>query len=395
MRFERDFDINALPSNPIKVLKGPRQVGKTTLLETLKTHKIIYLDDSATREFANSQPRLFFDQLPSALVLDEAALAPEIFTELKRRVDEERRNKREGNSSESINLDVWITSSNQTLIQKNVRESLAGRASYFDLNTLSIHELGSEYSFGKYLLNGGWPELYVRKELKQDRYLNDLISTFIEKDIVAAAGIEKRAPFIQMLRLVSARVGQLFQMSDIAANIGVEGSTIKSWLMLLETNGILREVLPYHTNINSRFIKSSKWYFEDVGLATRLQGWTDLQPLLVSPVVGQLIENIAVGEVVRFFLNRGERPELNFIRTKEKIEVDILVTLPNQRYLAIEVKSKATDFTAQQLKLLESLEINIVENWIVTPEEVQFSNQNSKNISFSEIHKQLSRIIDG
>jgi len=86
----RDFDAAAVASRalPIEVLKGPRQVGKTSVLERLGTHQVVYFDDAAIRGRARENPRLFLDSLPSRLVLDEAALAPELFSELERRVDE-------------------------------------------------------------------------------------------------------------------------------------------------------------------------------------------------------------------------------------------------------------------------------------------------------------------
>jgi len=123
---------------PIKVLRGPRQVGKTTLLNHLKTHKLILFDDLGIRRLAQENPNLFFDQFTGPLILDEATLAPEIFPELKRRVDEERRQHVE--TGRAVSIDIWITGSNQTLLQKAVRESLAGRANYYFLNTLSLHE---------------------------------------------------------------------------------------------------------------------------------------------------------------------------------------------------------------------------------------------------------------
>ena len=385
MYIDRDFKPDLLPALPIKVLKGPRQVGKTTLLQSLKGYEVVYLDDAATRRFASEEPRLFLDQLPSKVILDEAALSPELFPELKRRIDEARR-------KGSYEVDYWITSSNQTLLQKEVQESLAGRASFFDLNTLSIHELGHRYKLANTLFNGGWPELYVNESLSSIRYLNDLLSTFVEKDIISAAGIEKRAALVQTLRLVAGRIGQLFNASEIASHVGVESTTVKSWLSILELNGLIREIRPFHTNRNKRLVKTPKWYFEDTGLATRLQGWTELQPLLVSPAIGHLIENIALSEILRFFGNRGERAEIYFLRSKEKVEIDFLLSLPNERWVAIEVKSNPQEFTVEQQRLIDSLELNIVEQWIVTPAN-QTRGLRSKIVPFIKLWEELARLV--
>jgi hypothetical protein len=371
---------------PIKVLRGPRQVGKTSLLQHLGTHEVFYFDDAATRIRAEENPRLFLEQLPSKVILDEAPFAPALFPELKRRVDAARLESK--NISE---LDVWITGSNQTLLQREIRESLAGRASFLDLAGLSIEELKQRYRLSDYLFRGGWPELYVSEQLSVSRYLNDLIASFIERDIVNSAGIERKAAFTKCLGLTAGRVGQLFNFSDVAANVSADVTTVQSWVSLLEENGILRRLQPYYTNLNQRLIKAPKFYFEDVALATRLQGWTEIAPLMVSPSWGPLLENIAVSEIAKFFINRGQLPQLNYVRTKEKVEIDLLVQLPNQRYVAIEVKATPQDLTTSQMRLLESLRLNIVERWIVSPQGSGVF-QNSKVVTFEELSKALERL---
>ena len=192
------------------------------------------------------------------------------------------------------------------------------------------------------------------------------IQPFIEKDIVTAAGIEKKAAFSKALQLLAARTAQLLNYSDIAKNIGVDTTTVQSWVALLEQNGIVRILQPYYTNLNQRLIKTPKIYLEDVGLAVRLQGWSEFEPLMPSPYFGHLLENLALGEISRFFMNRGMQPEIYFVRSKEQVEVDFLVRLPNQKYLAIEVKTTAADLSKSQLNLLSSIELNIVEKWIIS-----------------------------
>jgi len=356
------------PTLPVKILRGPRQVGKTSLLNHLRTHKLILFDDLGIRTLAETNPALFFEQFTGPLILDEATLAPQIFPEIKKRVDEERRRHQE--TGEPISIDLWITGSNQTLLQKAVRESLAGRANHYFLNTLSIHEwhatFHEKFSLNTFFIRGGWPELHAFPQLNAVQYLNDFIATFIEKDIVMAAGIEKKAAFSKALQLGSGRIGQLFNASDIAKNIGVDTTTVQSWMALFEQNGILRMLAPYYTNLNQRLIKTPKIYFEDIGLAVRLQGWSEFEPILLSPYFGHLFENLALAEITRFFINRGMQPEVYFVRSKEHVEIDFLLQLPNQRFIAIEVKSTPTDFTPQQMQLLDSLELNLIDKWIVS-----------------------------
>lgn len=392
MWIKRDFQsfIGSKKVLPIKILKGPRQVGKTSLLNTIEGYRIIYFDDLHIRKAAQENPRLFLDQFSEPLILDEATLAPEIFLELKRRVDAQRR------TPGLSELDIWITGSNQTLLNKNVRESLAGRASYFDLNTLSMHEL-KDIALAKLLIRGGWPELYKDHELDPVQYLNDLILTFIEKDIVAAAGIERREAFSKTLTLIAGRIGQLLNVSDISKIVGVDSTTVKSWLSLLEQNGLLRKVEGYYSNLNQRLIKSPKYFFEDVGLATRLQGWNDILPLMGSPQFGHLVENLAVSEVVKYFSNRGQSAVLYYLRSKEKVEVDLLIELPNNRYVAAEVKATPQAWTSDQSKLLDSLKLNIVDKWILTPTQGQSpflieKKSKFKVIEFTQIWDALNEV---
>ena len=221
-----------------------------------------------------------------------------------------------------------------------VRESLAGRASYFDLNSLSIHELG-QFDPSNHYFRGGWPQLNIGEDLDSSRYLNDLISTFIEKEIVAAAGIERKASFSKALGLIAGRVGQLLNASEIAVNCGVSVTTIQSWVALLEENGILRVLNPYASNVNTRFTKAPKVFFEDVSIATRLQGWSDFKPLMVSPYLENLFENCVLSEI---FL--------------------------------------------QSLKQ----ELNILESWVVSPTQLESHLFNAKNVGIENLWKELHRL---
>ncbi len=165
---------------------------------------------------------------------------------------------------------------------------------------------------------------------------------------------------------MAGRVGQLLNYSDIARNVGVDTTTVQSWVSLLEENGILRVLEPYYNNINQRLIKTPKIYFEDIGLAVRLQGWNEFDPLLLSPYFGHVLENLALSEITRFFANQGLEASFYFVRSKEQVEIDFLLQLPNHRFIAIEVKTTPIDYTSQQLRLLESLDVNVIEKWVIS-----------------------------
>ncbi|MBV6492023.1 MAG: hypothetical protein LDLANPLL_00012 [Turneriella sp.] len=352
-------------------------------------YTFVSLDDIHQRALAQEDPVFFLNQFTGKILLDEATLVPALFPELKRRADAFKAARLQGKKVSPF--DVWITGSNQTLLQKSVRESLAGRASYFDLNTLSLHEM-PKAPLADFFMKGGWPELHANTQLDAKRYLDDLISTFIEKDIVVAAGIERKAAFLKATALAAGRVGQLFNASDIARNTGVESTTIQSWMQILQDNGIVRLLQPYFNNRSQRFIKTPKIYFQDTGLATRLQGWSEYTPLLVSPAFGHLFENLVLNEIERFFINRGERAPVFFLRSKEHAEVDFLVELGNARYLAIEVKRSPGTLEAEQRRLLEKTGLDIVDTWVVGDVERMEKRQGVRIVPLRSLWRELNTL---
>jgi predicted AAA+ superfamily ATPase len=358
MWIERDFKLTQPGGLPIKVLQGPRQVGKTSLLAKESNYEIAYLDDPALRDAVQRDPKTFLDHKPNKLVLDEAALAPNLFSELKRRSDEKRR-------MGQIDFEYWLTGSTQTLMRKNVGESLAGRASFYELNTLSVHELGT-LNLENQCLRGGWPHLRSNPNLDSVRYLNDLITTFVERDIALTAGIEKMAAFQKVLHLNAGRVGELYVASEVSKAASVDVTTVQSWNQLLQHNSLIELVQPFSTNLNKRLIKAPKMYFQDVSLAVRLQGWSEFSPLYVSPYMGHVYENLVFSELSRCFVNRGLISRIFHLRSKERVEIHFLVELPNQRYIAVEAKMTPEDFSTEQIKLIESLRINVVAKWMVS-----------------------------
>lgn len=370
-------------SLPICVLKGPRQVGKTSLLEKALTDvSVIRLDDIAVRNFIADNPRTYLDQFSGRILIDEAPLVPSLFSELKRRVDEDRRLSRKSPT-------IWLTGSNQTLIRKNVEESLAGRASYFDLNTLSLHEIGT-WSLSDRLIRGGWPELLVNQDLSPLAYLNDFISTFIDRDIVAAAGVERKAAFSKALALVAARQGMSLNYSEIAGLVGVEITTIQSWIQILVENGILVSIEPFQSNLNKRLTKMAKVYFCDASLAARIQGWTSSIPLTSSLQFGFHLEAIALGEITRFFSSRGMTTKVFSLRSKERVELDFLIELPNQRFLVFEIKATPQPISGLQRKLVDSLNLDVIEILVVSP---HATDDMAGVLDFSDIHSKLESLI--
>lgn len=315
----------------IQILIGPRQCGKSTLFASLKDNhfKEISFDDLQFRQLANNDPALFLQQFEPPLLLDEVQYVPNLLPQLKLQVDKLKRtavfNTKESKKDKVV---FRLTGSNQILMDKNVKESLAGRAAYFYLNTLSVDEILHalpETKMSDILFKGGWPEVYTDKHLSIINYLNDYIRTYVEKDIVLSAGIQKLTEFNTVLGLLAARTGQLIDFSDVAKNSGVSSVTVKEWTTLLERTDLVYLLSPYYSNLNNRLIKTPKLYFLDTGLAVRLQGWQLRDPLLTSPQIGPLFETLVLAEIVKFIRNYQKDWQLFFWRTKEGEEFDFIL----------------------------------------------------------------------
>lgn len=343
-------DITQLLTNSqswVQVLIGPRQVGKSTLYTSLyegqnKEYTEITFDDLQLRLLANQDPALFLQQFKPPLLLDEVQYVPNLFPELKKWVDNIKRNALFKNTQGlPTETPFRLTGSNQILMDKNIKESLAGRASYYYLNTLTVHEIRNalpEVSIGDMLFKGGWPELYTTKTLSVTTWLNDYIRSYIEKDIVLSAGIHKMSEFLSVLRLCAARTSQETDYTAIQKDSGVSSVTIKDWISLLERADLIYQLKPFFNNLNKRLIKRPKLYFLDTGLAARLQGWSEALPLLTSPQIGGLFETLVLAEIVKFMRNYAKDWELFFWRTKDGQEVDFIIQTARGEKYAIEAK---------------------------------------------------------
>jgi len=325
----------------VQILTGPRQCGKSTLFSRLSgpSFRELSLDDFRLRTLANNDPGMFLEQFPPPLLIDEVQYAPNLFPEIKQIVDGLKRKRLE--TEEKLSVLFRLTGSNQILLDKNVRESLVGRVSWFSLNTLSIREIRRsfpEMPLSEILFKGGWPELYIDSDISVVDYLNDYLRSTIEKDILLSAGILKQESFGTLLGLLAARTGMLLDYTDLSRETGVRSVTIKEWVGLLERSAFVERLPPYFSNLNKRLTKTPKIYFMDTGIAVRLQGWREYLPLMTSPQAGALFETLVFSEITKYIHNTGKNWQLFFWRTREGEEIDFLIMTEDGKVLALDAK---------------------------------------------------------
>ena len=358
---EKDIIENS-KSFPVILICGPRQVGKTTILEKLSNHQINYvsLDDPLERKSAIEDPSLFLETHKAPLIIDEIQYATDLLPYIKMKVDQVRLEAFNSNVS-STGL-YYLTGSQMFTMMQNVSESLAGRVGIIDMYGLSYSEIiGKEQDFFlptlerckkreefprpdvmevfETILRGSFPALYQDKNISTEKFYNGYLRTYLERDIRNLINIKEETKFLNFMSAVAARTGQELNYDNLARDAEIDNKTAKNRLSFLRTSGLIFLLQPYSNNPTTRAIKSPKMYFTDTGLACYLAGYSDARTLEKSAINGNIFETYVVMEIVKSFVNDNKDPRLylNFYRDSNQVEIDLTITMNNIVY-PIEIK---------------------------------------------------------
>jgi predicted AAA+ superfamily ATPase len=327
--------LKRLAGFPILTITGPRQSGKTTLSRLVAPDLPYFsLEDPDTRALAIEDPRAFLRQVSDGAILDEVQRAPELFSYLQGVVDSDRRMGR-----------FILTGSSQFELIESITQSLAGRASMLTLLPFSLAELqaaGRAPSTVDALLHAGFfPPIHDRP-VEPTLWLQDYISTYLERDVRQVLNIHDLATFQRFIQLCAGRIGQLLNITSLAADTGITRVTAESWLSVLQASHLVFLVRPWFSNLNKRLIKTPKLYFCDPGLAAWFLGVRDASHISAHPQRGALFENWVMTELLKAQTNRGIKPTLHFLRDKEGHEIDALIETAPDTFHAVEIKSGET-----------------------------------------------------
>jgi len=320
--------MDAVKNRPVVLLTGIRQVGKSSLLTSIfPDTEYITLDKIVFAQEAEENPSRFLDRFKNQVIIDEVQYAPSLFRELKARVDSDRTN----------NGKWLLTGSQQFALMSAVSDSLAGRIRIIQMGSLSAKELnnaGLLNNKNDLLWKGGFPELWAQN-LNVEEYFEDYIQTYIERDLKQLTNVYSLFDFRRFIALLALRTGQLMNYSELAKDVGVAVNTIKSWVAVLETSGIIFLLPPYYRNLGKRLIKSPKVYFCDNGLVASLLNIHSLEALEKSPYIGNIWENFILTELIKYNLMPGKN--LYYYRDQNGVEIDFVLEKDGETYL-IEAK---------------------------------------------------------
>jgi predicted AAA+ superfamily ATPase len=319
---------------PILAITGPRQSGKSTLIQAIfPDHNYLNLEDPELRRFALSDPKGFLHSNNGKVILDEVQYVPHLFSYIQVISDQEK-----------VAGQFILSGSQNFQLIESISQSLAGRVSIFNLLPFSLEEIKNSpfemESYEEYLLKGFYPRIYDL-DLDPYRWLQDYLSTYVERDVRHLLNIGDLALFRQFLEMCAGRIGQLINFSEIGNQLGISYQTVGKWLSILETSFICYTLRPYHKNFNKRIVKSPKLYFYDTGLACALLNLRTVEELNRHFAKGALFENLILNEVMKNQLNR-ELPAKNYFwNVSGSHEIDLLMEVGG-RLIAGEIKSGRT-----------------------------------------------------
>ena len=343
---------------PVLLITGPRQVGKTTLLESCadKNRSYVTLDDLEERSLAKNDPALFLQTHKTPIIIDEIQYAPELFSYIKIHVD---KNKNSG--------DFWLTGSQRFHLMRGITESLAGRVAVIDMLGLSAKEMSGKADqsvpflpvrewindaqksstatsideiFEKIWI-GSFPKMVVDQGNFRDIFFKSYVQTYIERDIRSIIGVSNELSFYKFLTAAAARTGQLLNYSELARDVDIDSKTAKAWLSVLQASGIVQLLEPYHNNVTKRIIKTPKLYFLETGFCAYLTGWDSPKSLAAGAMSGAILETYVFGEILKSYWNNGKSLRIYFYRDADQREVDFLIE-QNDILYPVEVKKTAT-----------------------------------------------------
>jgi len=338
------------------LVAGPRQVGKTTMLERL-TGGMNYatLDDPILRASAEEESGTFFKDNPPPVFVDEIQKAPVLFEQIKMLLDRERKKGQ-----------FFMCGSQQFKMMKDVSESLAGRIGLVTLLGLSLREsyridfdmpfLPTEEYFNRHkphladisyskvwntIHRGSMPELRDNPDFNWQMFYGAYVRTYIDRDVRELSEIGDTVKFTKFMIAAAAATGQLLNLSSLARDAGISQPTAERWLSILVASNIVYLLQPYSNNITKRAVKTPKLYFLDTGLAAYLTKWNTPDVLKNGAMAGAFFESFVVSEIVKSYYNKGilELP-LYFYRDKDMNEIDLLIE-ENGTLYPIEMKKHA------------------------------------------------------
>ena len=363
-----------LDKNKVLLVLGTRRVGKTFLIKAIQknyNHPIVVLngEDFGVQELLKNRTVSNYKRIIGTarlFILDEAQTIPEVGKILKLMID----------SFED--LTILATGSSSFDLLNKAGEPLTGRQIQFNLYPLAQLELSKTETYletvqnlDERLIYGSYPELFQLKTYdEKSSYLQQLIQSYLLKDILSFEGIRQSDKIVRLLRLIAYQVGSEVSYNELAIQLGISKNTVENYLDLLSQVFIVYKLPAYSTNQRKEVSKSSKWYFYDNGIRNAIIN--DFRMLTLRNDIGALWENYIIAERIKRNSYLKENVQYYFWRNYNQQEVDLL-ELKDGKLQAYEfkysenkkVKTPPAFTTAYPAVTFERISKNNYLEWIV------------------------------
>ncbi len=316
----------AITPGKVVVIYGPRQVGKTTLVNDLLPllslkFRLVNGDELMVRDVLSSQSRQRLGELiqdVDLLILDEAQRIENIGLNLKILVDSYPQARFIATGSASFDL------ANQ------IREPLTGRSITLNLFPVSYMELGRAFGrfeaksqLERWLIWGGYPEIVsTESSARRETLLSELVGSYLYRDILELEGLKKAEKIVDLLRLLAFQIGKEVSLSELASSMGVHHTTVERYLDLLEKVFVIFKVRGFSRNLRNEITKNARYYFFDNGVRNSLI--QNFNSLALRNDLGQLWENFLAIERRKANEYAGRHANTYFWRTHSQKEIDYI-----------------------------------------------------------------------
>jgi uncharacterized protein len=332
----------ALADSPAVALLGPRQAGKTTLARQIGDQRnselpqsSIYLDLESPQDrqkLLDAESYLLAHE-NKLVILDEVQHMPALFQALRSLIDQGRRR------GLQTGRFLLLGSASGELLRQSA-ESLAGRIVYLELPPLQPLELKAAEQ-DQLWLRGGFPSSFLAASQPSSmRWRQNLINTYLQRDIPAYGTRIPAETLRRLWTMLSHSQGSMLDVSMLGKNLMLDAKTVHRYLDLFVDLMLLRRLMPWHSNMGKRMVKSPKLYVRDAGLVHALLGISSMDDLLAHPVVGNSWE----GFVIETLMNAAPlNTSAGFYRTSNGAEIDLVMNVPGQGVWAMEIKRGLTN----------------------------------------------------
>lgn len=341
---------------PVVALVGSRQVGKSTLItdtEVAHGRRYITLDDLTARKLSETDPDALISQ-DGPITIDEVQLVPELLRSIKKSVDRDRRPGR-----------YLLTGSGDLNYLADLSNVLAGRVGIIVLPPITFFEergfsgrprwmevlddrrfrfdsstVADPFDWSR-ILRGGFPlSVTATSERQRQLWFESFRQTYLERDLRRMRDVGHLTDFARLMELTAGRTAQIVNQASLARECGLNAATLGRYFSLLEASFLIKRLLPWHTNLGKRLVKSPKCYWTDTGLACHLCGITS-ENLPGHRMRGALFESFVVMELQALISHFVPEARTYYFRSQTGLELDMLIQRGPDVY-PVEIKAAQT-----------------------------------------------------